>query len=95
MPLTRSVTALALLGGLAACTGLATQYGSLAGADACGAEERQVFVGQRVDALNDVALPEDTRVLFPGAVADTETEVSDRLTILIGTGDTITRVYCG
>ena len=95
MPLIRSAFALALAGALAACTGVTSQYGSLTGADACGAVERQVFVGQRVDTLNDVELPEDTRVLFPGSVADTETEVADRLTIIIGTDDTISRVYCG
>lgn len=94
MPLSRHATALALTGTLAACTGVTSQYGSLTGSDACGAAPRQEFVGQRVDALNDVELPEDARVLFPGSAATTD-EVPERLNFTIDTDDTITRVYCG
>jgi hypothetical protein len=64
------------------------------GGDACGAEAHQDWVGQRVDVLNDVELPEGTRVLFPTTPAGDETEAA-RLNVSIDRSDTITRVYCG
>lgn len=86
----------ALVLSLGACseTGVTGAVTELTGADACGAAERQAFVGQRVDALNDVELPDDTRVLFPGA-AVTQDLRPDRLNITIGGDETITEVYCG
>lgn len=93
----RPTATLGLVAAIAACTGITGENGGggiLSGGDACGATERQEFVGQRVDALNDVALPEDTRVLFPGSSTSTD-DVPERLNITIGTDDTITRIYCG
>jgi hypothetical protein len=88
-----------LVFGLAACT---SQAGGVteavddpaAGADACGAAAMQEFAGQRVDALNDVDLPEGTRVLFPGMAATMDFR-PDRLNFEIDGSDQITRVYCG
>jgi hypothetical protein len=66
----------------------------VAGADACGAAEYQRFVGQRVDALNDVDLPEGTRVLFPTTPATLDF-IATRLNIGINGEDRIERAYCG
>ena len=65
-----------------------------AGADACGASARQGFVGQHADALNDVDLPEGTRVLFPGTAATMDFR-PDRLNFVIDGSDGIERIYCG
>lgn len=88
----------AFLAALAACTGMTGDGegvgGLLAGGDACGAGQYESYVGQRVDALNDVALPDDARVLFPGSVVTQDLREA-RLNIDVDTDDTITRVYCG
>jgi hypothetical protein len=60
----------------------------------CGASARQDLVGQSFTLLNNADLPEDARVLFPGAVV-TQDFVPGRLNITIGTDDRIDRVYCG
>lgn len=88
---------IALVLALAACTQAEDGGGGgglFAGGDACGAADFEPYVGQRVDALNDVELPEDARVLFPGSAATMDAR-PDRLNIDISAGDTVTRVYCG
>jgi len=65
-----------------------------AGEGTCGAIERQVLVGESVTVLNDAELPDDARVLFPGA-AVTQDFMGARLNIEIGTDDRISRIYCG
>jgi len=62
--------------------------------DACGASAYQNYVGQRIDALNDVALPDDKRVLFPTTPA-TADFLEGRLNIAVDRNDTISRIYCG
>jgi hypothetical protein len=62
--------------------------------DACGAGTHQDWVGKRVDALNDVELPEGARVLFPTTPAGDETDPA-RLNVTVDKSDTITGVYCG
>jgi hypothetical protein len=61
---------------------------------ACGADERQDWVGQSVAALNTVELPAGTRVLFPTTPV-TQDFSAGRLNVAVGADDTITRVYCG
>ncbi len=65
-----------------------------AAGDACGASAYQSYVGQRIDALNDVALPDDKRVLFPTTPA-TADFLEGRLNIAVDRNDTISRIYCG
>lgn len=60
----------------------------------CGADERQAWVGQSVAALNDVDLPEGTRVLFPTTPATMDYR-PDRLNVEVNKADSIARVYCG
>ena len=64
-----------------------------ADAASCGADEHQDWVGKRVDALNDVDLPEGARVLFPTTPATMDYR-PDRLNVSVDKTDTITRVYC-
>lgn len=66
--------------------------GTLSGA--CPADVHQDWVGQRIDVLNDVDLPEGTRVLFPTTPATTGFN-EDRLNVTVDRSDMITRVYCG
>lgn len=68
--------------------------GGMAGAGACPADDHQDWVGQRIDYLNDVALPEGTRVLFPTTPASDEANPA-RLNVAVDRSDRITRVYCG
>ena len=88
-----SLAALVLIGGVS-CGTVDGDGPSRAGADSCGSEAWRSYVGQRVDALNDVELPEATRVLFPGSVATTDF-LPERLNIAIGTDDLVEQVYCG
>ena len=60
----------------------------------CGADERQDWVGQSVAALNDVDLPEGTRVLFPTTPATMDFN-AERLNVAVDAADSISRVYCG
>lgn len=62
--------------------------------DACGARSFEGFVGERVDALNDVELPAGARVLFPTTPATMDFN-PERLNITVDADDTITRAYCG
>jgi hypothetical protein len=60
----------------------------------CGADERQDWVGQSVAALNDVDLPEGTRVLFPTTPATMDYN-PERMNVSVDAADRISRVYCG
>lgn len=91
--------ALAAALGLGACTQIDAGIDRIAGTPAqdpgsCGAGNRQDLVGQPVNVLDASALPEGTRVLFPG-MASTQDFRPDRLNITIATSDQIERVYCG
>jgi hypothetical protein len=63
-------------------------------AGSCAAGQNQAWVGQRVDVLNSVELPQGTRVLFPTTPATMDVR-EDRMNIEVDAADTITRVYCG
>jgi len=89
---------LALVVALAACTQV-EQAGQdvvavVEGEGACGAGPFETYVGQRVDALNDVELPAGSRVLFPTTPATMDMN-PERLNVAVDGNDTITRVYCG
>jgi len=51
-------------------------------------------VGKRIDVLNDVDLPQGTRVLFPTTPATMDYR-EDRLNVSVDKADRITRVFCG
>jgi hypothetical protein len=83
---------------LASCTssirsGL-TGETSASGRGSCEAGDYEAMVGQEFTLLNDASLPEDARVLFPGATVSDDSDPS-RVNIVVGTDDKITRVYCG
>jgi hypothetical protein len=80
---------------LVGCTS-AIRPGGIGGgdADACGASEYETMIGEQFTVLNDADLPENRRVLFPGASVGEEADRT-RLNIAIGTDDRIARVYCG
>jgi hypothetical protein len=86
--------------GLALVLGACAQGGNdRAGAGAeelgtCAAVDHQDWVGQRVDVLNDVDLPEGTRVLFPTTPATMDFR-EDRMNVSVDKSDVIDRVYCG
>jgi hypothetical protein len=84
---------LALTLGACAETGKGGPGGLLGGDDACKASEHQDWVGKRVDVLNDVDLPEGTRVLFPTTPATMDFR-PDRLNVSVDKNDVIDRVYC-
>ncbi|HRO11879.1 I78 family peptidase inhibitor [Amaricoccus sp.] len=87
---------IALLLALGACAELNVGVPGEAAAEGgtCGAEAHQDWVGQRVDVLNDVDLPEGARVLFPTTPATMDYR-AERLNVSVDKADTITRVYCG
>jgi len=95
--MTRSVLMLApvLLLGLAACAEMQASGPEVAAEGrTCGADERQGWVGQSVASLNDIDLPEATRVLFPTTPATMDYN-PERLNVSIDAADKIARVYCG
>jgi hypothetical protein len=63
-------------------------------AGSCAAGQHQDWVGQRVDVLNEVTLPEGTRVLFPTTPATMDVR-EDRMNVEVDKSDMIARVYCG
>lgn len=86
---------LCLLVALGACAELqngGAAPGTLSGS--CPADDHQDWVGQRIDVLNDVDLPEGTRVLFPTTPATTDFD-GERLNVTVDQSDMISRVYCG
>ena len=68
--------------------------GTLAGGGTCPADQHQDWVGKRIDVLNDVELPQGTRVLFPTTPA-TMDHREDRMNVVVDKSDRITRVDCG
>lgn len=63
-------------------------------AGTCPASEHQDWVGKSVSVLNDAALPEGTRVLFPTTPATMDLR-EDRMNVEVDKSDVITRVFCG
>ena len=59
------ILGIVLVLGLGACAELQQAGKAAGGPGDCPAPQHQDWVGQRVDVLNDVDLPEGTRVLFP------------------------------
>jgi hypothetical protein len=97
MPRFTPTQALILTLALGACNQMGDVGGevtAVADENACGASEYQSFVGQRVDALNEVDLPEGARVLFPTTPATMDYN-PQRLNITIGGNDLIERAFCG
>jgi len=85
----------ALLLALAACAEMrASSPEAAAEGRTCGADERQAWVGQSVASLNDVDLPDGTRVLFPTTPATMDFN-AERLNVAVDAADAISRVYCG
>ena len=98
LALRSSAPILALAMALGACTQMQQAGQDVAavaeGEGACGAGPFESFVGQRVDALNDVELPAGARVLFPTTPATMDFN-PERLNVTVDADDMITRVYCG
>jgi hypothetical protein len=97
MPRITRHSAMALVLALGACNQMGDGGGeavAVADENACGASEYQSFVGQRVDALNEVDLPDGARVLFPTTPATMDYNAA-RLNISIGGNDLIERAFCG
>lgn len=87
---------LGVLLALGACENMDTGDGTVAisGRDSCGAIDHQDLVGQSAASLDASALPAGTRVLYPGMPATTE-DRADRMSVEVGGGDNVTRVFCG
>lgn len=64
------------------------------GSDSCGAVRNQNLVGRTTELLNVTELPRNTRVVPVGSSAG---PIGDerRMTVIIGSGNVVTRVYCG
>ena len=88
------IKTLALVLALGACAELKTGEKAGGAPGTCPADQHQDWVGKRVDVLNDVDLPEGTRVLFPTTPATMDFR-EDRMNVTVDKADTITRVYCG
>lgn len=94
MSLPAKCLGLAVVLALGACSGMNDMGVPGTGGGSCPADDHQDWVGQRVDYLNDIELPEGTRVLFPTTPATQEMNPA-RLNVAVGKGDIIERVYCG
>ena len=89
------ILAPALALALAACAEMRAKVPGAAPDDGtCPAGQHQDWVGQSVAALNDVDLPEGSRVLFPTTPATMDFN-EERLNVSVDAGDNISRVYCG
>ena len=60
----------------------------------CPADSHQDWVGKRVDYLNDIELPEGSRVIFPTTPVTMDFR-EERLNVEVDKSDTIARVFCG
>lgn len=86
---------LGLLVALGACAELQKPGGpAQATGGSCPADAHQDWVGKRIDVLNEVDLPQGTRVLFPTTPATMDYR-GDRLNVSVDKADKITRVFCG
>jgi hypothetical protein len=92
--MTRAILVLGLPLALGACAEMQQGAETALGGGGCPAEAHQDWVGQRVDVLNDAALPEGTRVLFPTTPATMDYN-PERMNVEVDRSDTIARVYCG
>jgi hypothetical protein len=92
--MTRAILVLGLPLALGACAEMQQGAETAAGGGDCPAETHQDWVGQRVYVLNDAALPEGTRVLFPTTPATMDYR-SERMNVEVDGSDTIVRVFCG
>ena len=88
------ILSLATILALGACAELKKEAGVAEEAGTCPAAGHQDWVGKRVDVLNDVTLPEPTRVLFPTTPATMDLR-EDRMNVEVDKSDKIVRVYCG
>ena len=64
------------------------------GTDSCGAVSHQWLVGDSVAQLKATDLPRGTQVIFPGMQTPPVSK-PQRMTVIVGGGDVVTRVYCG
>ncbi len=64
------------------------------GTDSCGAVSHQWLVGDSVAQLRATDLPRGTQVIFPGMQTPPISN-EKRMTVIVGGGDVVTRVYCG
>lgn len=71
-----------------------TEFASTLGTDTCGAVAHQYLVGRSVAHLNVTELPANTRVV-PAGTSPGTSENPKRMSVIIGGGDQVTRVYCG
>lgn len=90
----RPTLALGLMLTVGACAELKLGEDAATGGGSCPAAAHQDWVGERIDVLNDVDLPEGTRVLFPTTPATMDFR-EDRMNVSVDKSDTIDRVYCG
>jgi len=89
------ILAPALALALAACAEMRAKVPGAAPDDGtCPAGQHQDWVGQSVAVLNDVDLPEGTRVLFPTTPATMDYR-AERMNVGVGKDDRIAKVYCG
>ena len=75
---------------------LAVTNGGVVGglSDPCGAAGLRDLVGQDSSALNRSALPDKTRVLYPGNEKGTRTDIL-RMTATVDSNNIITSITCG
>lgn len=85
--------ALALVAPFALAACLADEPATMTDEDQCGAAEFQHLIGQPQSALDDLELPESTRIIPPGAPVTMDFR-PDRLNIQIGEDGLIERVHC-
>lgn len=64
------------------------------GTDTCGAVSHQWLVGNSAAQLDAAKLPKGTQVIFPGMRTPPVSKPS-RMTVVVGGGDEVTRVFCG
>lgn len=61
---------------------------------ACGAASLQNLVGETLSNLDETRLPRPFRIILAGSSAS-GAAMPDRLTLVIGTDDRVSRVLCG
>lgn len=64
------------------------------GTDTCGAVSHQWLVGNSAAQLDAAQLPKGTQVIFPGMPTPPVSKPG-RMTVVVGGGDEVTRVFCG
>ena len=98
MPAPTQCLGIAIVLSLGACaelqSGAPAGDKAAAGGGTCPADSHQDWVGKRVDYLNDIELPEGSRVIFPTTPVTMDFR-EERLNVEIDKSDTIARVFCG